>query len=89
MPCLGFSDNFPFFFFFVCKIWHISPILYSIQTDLNNQLAELEEAQLAIDSKRPGTSHSAAFNDGTESEEGEGGGGRGGVSGVAYEEFIV
>ncbi|XP_072051319.1 polycystin-2-like isoform X2 [Amphiura filiformis] len=63
------------------------------KTDLNNQLAELEEAQLTID-KRPGTSHSrVSFNDGTESEEGEGGGGGrgggGGGGGVAYEEFVV
>ena len=83
MPCSDFSHK------FLQNLTCVSSILYFVQTDLNNQLAELEEAQLAID-KRPGTSHSrVTFNDGTESEEGEGGGGRGGVSGVAYEEFVV
>ncbi|XP_038060410.1 polycystic kidney disease 2-like 1 protein isoform X3 [Patiria miniata] len=66
------------------------------KTDLNNQLAELEEAQVTT-TNRPQTASAGrsksrvSFNDGLDSddEDSQAGGGRGGVSGVSYEEFVV
>ncbi|XP_071808292.1 polycystin-2-like protein 1 isoform X3 [Asterias amurensis] len=61
------------------------------KTDLNNQLAELEEAQITTSNAPPARSKSrVSFNDGLDSEDGDSnGGGRGGVGGVSYEEFVV
>ncbi|XP_071479306.1 polycystin-2-like [Diadema antillarum] len=60
------------------------------KTDLNNQLAELEEAKA---SRRPMTARSRASFDGEGSDEDDEEGGRrrggGGGGGVAYEEFVV
>ncbi|XP_071952107.1 polycystin-2-like protein 1 isoform X1 [Antedon mediterranea] len=56
------------------------------KTDLNNQLAELEEN--GGGGQRPGTSESNGSYD-DDDEDGGGGRGRGGVSGVSYEEFVV
>lgn len=63
------------------------------KTELNNQLAELEEAQLASGGNRPSTSRSrsrVSFNDSIESDDDdEGGKGRRGGAAVSYEEFVV
>ena len=61
-----------------------------LQSDLNNQLAELEEAKA---SHRPTTARSRAdFNEGDGSDDDDEEGGRrggGGGGGVSYEEFVV
>jgi polycystin 2 len=58
------------------------------KTDLNNQLAELEEAQMVSGGR---SKSRVSFNDGMDSddEDSRGGGGGRGVSGVSYEEFVV
>ncbi|XP_071829952.1 polycystin-2-like protein 1 isoform X3 [Apostichopus japonicus] len=65
------------------------------KTELNNQLAELEEAQITT-GNQPSTARSksrVSFNDSIESDydddEGGKGGGRRGGAAVSYEEFVV